>query len=175
MYLDFMYNSHFTYIEIYYIIKLTEHPTFIDKIRDITERGISMRLWHIDIIPMLPRGQLLAQWRELNSVFAKEDKHILINYIYEYPKEDLLLYTLAVIDEMQQRGYKIRAFEKMNCYFDTIEKPEPYQPYQHHHNFEYLEICYYNLKEKFLRGQKDYDEPLFLNLEQLYFDTSKLR
>ena len=35
-----------------------------------------MRLWHIDLIPYLPKSQLLAQWRELNSIFKKQDKHI---------------------------------------------------------------------------------------------------
>lgn len=39
-----------------------------------------MRLWHCEIIPYLPKTQLIAQWRELNSIFAREDKHILINY-----------------------------------------------------------------------------------------------
>ncbi|WP_233732664.1 pyrimidine dimer DNA glycosylase/endonuclease V [Lysinibacillus sp. YS11] len=71
-----------------------------------------MRLWHIDLIAYLPKGQLLSQWRELNSIFAKEDQHILINYIYEYPKEDLYLYTEKVMDEMKKRGYQIRTYEK---------------------------------------------------------------
>ncbi|MEK4229859.1 pyrimidine dimer DNA glycosylase/endonuclease V [Solibacillus sp. FSL H8-0538] len=127
-----------------------------------------MRLWHIEVIPMLPRGQLLAQWRELNSVFAKEDQHILINYIYEYPKEDLLLYTEAVVGEMQRRGYKIRVYDKMNAYFHGVKKPEPYKLFAHHHNFVYLEICYFNLKEKFIRGQKDYEKGLFEQLEAFY-------
>lgn len=38
-----------------------------------------MRLWHIDLIPYLPKTQLISQWRELNSVFKKQNKHILIN------------------------------------------------------------------------------------------------
>ena len=45
-----------------------------------------MRLWHYKLIKegLLPDSQLLAQWRELNSIYVKEDKHILINYIYRY-------------------------------------------------------------------------------------------
>ena len=36
----------------------------------INKRGKTlMRLWRIDLIPYLPRTQLLAQWRELNSIF----------------------------------------------------------------------------------------------------------
>ncbi|WKT78961.1 pyrimidine dimer DNA glycosylase/endonuclease V [Lysinibacillus fusiformis] len=116
-----------------------------------------MRLWHVDLIAFLPKGQLLSQWRELNSIFAKEDKHILINYIYEYPKEDLFIYTEMVIGEMKKRGYQIRTFEKMNKYFEELGAVEEKTPFKQHHNKEYLEICFYNLKEKYIRGQKDYD------------------
>ena len=51
-----------------------------------------MRLWHIDLIPYLPDLQLIAQWRELNSIFKKQDKHILINYIYNYDKVFMALF-----------------------------------------------------------------------------------
>lgn len=125
-----------------------------------------MRLWHTDLIEFLPKGQLLSQWRELNSVFAKEDKHILINYIYEYPKEDLYIYTQLVMAEMTKRGYKIRAFEKMNNYFGELTVEKTYPPFARHHNDEYLEICYFNLKEKFIRGQKDYEKIQYDGLQK---------
>ena len=67
-----------------------------------------MRLWHYKLIPFLPRSQLLAQWRELNSIFAKQDRHILINYVYEYQKKNLYYYTNLVLDEMRKRGYKTK-------------------------------------------------------------------
>ena len=76
-----------------------------------------MRLWHVDILPFLPRSQLLAQWRELNSIFKRQDQHILINYIYDYGKEDLYLYTNEVLHEMRKRQFNIRTFEKMENYF----------------------------------------------------------
>lgn len=117
-----------------------------------------MRLWHIELLEFLPRGQLLAQWRELNSIFSKEDNHILINYIYDYPKDDLYLYTEKVMNEMRARGYKIKAFDKMNTYFADLNEVEDITPFKNHHNTEYLQICFYNLKEKFIRGQKDYEE-----------------
>ncbi|MER2106690.1 MAG: pyrimidine dimer DNA glycosylase/endonuclease V [Solibacillus sp.] len=127
-----------------------------------------MRLWHTDVIPALPKSQLLAQWRELNSIFAKEDKHILINYIYDYPREDLLLYTNIVLAEMRKRGIQIRTIDKMARYFEHVAEPPHYTPFAQHHNAEYLEICYFNLKEKYLRGQKDYREEQFLLLQKLY-------
>ncbi len=127
-----------------------------------------MRLWHTDIIPFLPKGQLLSQWRELNSIFAKEDQHILINYIYDYPKDDLYAYTKKVLEEMTNRGYQIRTFDKMERYFSELKDVNVVKPFEHHHNDEYLEICYYNLKEKFIRGQKDYDTALFQKLDAYF-------
>ena len=69
---------------------------------------IFIRLWHVDIIPYLPNSQLIAQWRELNSIFKKQDKHILINYIYDYDKAYLLDYTTFVLNEMHKRNIKHR-------------------------------------------------------------------
>ncbi|MDM5232819.1 pyrimidine dimer DNA glycosylase/endonuclease V [Lysinibacillus pakistanensis] len=123
-----------------------------------------MRLWHVDLLKYLPKGQLLSQWRELNSIFAKEDKHILINYIYEYSKNDLYVYTEKVIEEMKKRGYQIRSYEKMNKYFENLESVKHVKPFKNHHDNEYLQICYYNLKEKFIRGQKDFEEEMYNNL-----------
>lgn len=127
-----------------------------------------MRLWHTDVIPFLPKGQLLSQWRELNSIFVKEDKHILINYIYEYPKDDLYIYTEKIMEEMKNRGYKIRTVDKMERYFAELDEVKVDTPFKEHHNDEYLEICYYNLKEKYIRGQKDYDTALFKSLETYF-------
>ena len=128
-----------------------------------------MRLWHHEMIDLLPKSQLLAQWRELNSVFAKEDRHILINYIYEYPKEHLFAYTTLVLEEMQSRGFNIRTVDKMDRYFADIDRqPFTEDPFPLHHNDEYFEICYFNLKEKFLRGQKDFDKERFEKLADRY-------
>ena len=127
-----------------------------------------MRLWHYELIPYLPKSQLLAQWRELNSIFVKEDKHVLINYIYEYPKTDLYHYTELVLEEMKKRAVNIRTLDKMARYFDGLEIPSDYAPYKGHHNDEYLTICYYNLYEKFIRGQKDFSEQQFAALDAFY-------
>ena len=133
-----------------------------------------MRLWHHDLLPYLPRTQLLSQWRELNSIFAKEDKHVLINYIYDYDKIDLYLYTKLVINEFHKRGFKIRSFEKMNNYFLDMEVVEIQNSlFYNHHNKTYLQICYFNLKEKFIRGQKDYTKEQFKALQNYYNSIMK--
>mgnify|MGYP000990783656 CR=1 FL=1 len=130
-----------------------------------------MRLWHHDLLQYLPRTQLLSQWRELNSIFAKEDKHVLINYIYEYDKEHLYFYTEMVLNEMKKRGFNIRTYEKWNSYFKDIilkNKTKISNPFPKHHNKEYLQICYFNLKEKYIRGQKDYSDGMFRQLQSYY-------
>ena len=128
-----------------------------------------MRLWHIDLIDVLPRQQLLGQWRELNSIFKKQDKHLLINYIYDYGKRDLDVYSLYVIQELYNHGYKFN-LENYCSYFysdfnsNNIIDDVMYEitsndileafskPFKKHHNKEYLTICYWNLREKYLRG-----------------------
>ncbi len=121
-----------------------------------------MRLWHIDLVQngCLPKGQLVAQWRELNSIFKKQDKHILINYIYSYDKAYLKAYADKVIAEMKRRGYKIKSFENYYNYFDGIECKGEERFAEHDEN--YLTICYWNLREKYLRGQKDFDRETYI-------------
>ena len=144
-----------------------------------------MRLWHKDLIPYLPKQQLLGQWRELNSIYVKENRHILINYVYEYDKNDLLIYSLRIIMQMHIRGYKVN-FVNFCRYFGLEDKIEKFvyqfkqskeqfafysyaicvenglgwigEPFLIHHNEEYLKICCWNLYEKYLRGQEGFTE-----------------
>lgn len=136
-----------------------------------------MRLWHIDLIGYLPKSQLIAQWRELNSIFKKQDNHILINYIYNYPKSYLKNYAIKVKNEMYKRGYKINSFANYNNYFNHNSPmgtanycfviARGIERFQEHNN-EYLTICYYNLKEKYLRGQKDFTDEIWGKLNEFY-------
>lgn len=129
-----------------------------------------MRLWHYKLIQFLPKSQLLAQWRELNSIFKKQDKHILINYIYEYPKDDLGIYSNLVIQEMLSRGFKIKNFKNYEEYFKgmSFNACEMFnlKPFKNHHNFRYMQQCFYNLQEKYDRGQKDFDYNTYWKIER---------
>ena len=127
-----------------------------------------MRLWHYELIPYLPKSQLLAQWRELNSIFKKQDNHILINYIYDYPKTYLKAYADKVIAEMKKRGYKIKSYENYDKYFDFCKCKGDERFVEHDEN--YLMICYWNLREKYMRGQKDFDKSTFDKLHLFCFD-----
>lgn len=144
-----------------------------------------MRLWHIDLIKYLPNTQLIAQWRELNSIFKYQPKHILINYVYKYEKQPLLNYTLEVIREMTRRNINIKSFVNFYNYFDKArieldvcsDLKCSISMFNHtglerfyEHNDEYLTICYYNLKEKYLRGQRDFSNHIWNKLNSFYKD-----
>lgn len=129
-----------------------------------------MRLWHYKLIPFLPNTQLLAQWRELNSIFKKQDRHILINYVYEYPKYDLYIYAFKVMAEMIDRHYKIKSLDNFYKYFGFSETTFEFRfdknetPFIRHHDRRYLKQCFYNLQEKYDRGQKDFNEKQYFKL-----------
>ena len=131
-----------------------------------------MRLCHIDLIPYLPNSQHVAQWRELNSIYAKQDTHILINYIYNYTKTYLLDYSTVVLNEMHKRSIAIKSFDKYNNYFSGTHQSDRQLRYEEHDN-EYLTICYYNLKEKYLRHQKDFTKEIFEKLNEFYLTKIK--
>ena len=67
-----------------------------------------MRLWHVDLIPYLPNTQLIEQWRDLNAIYARQDNHIVMNYIYDYPLEYLDIYSLKVLDELEHRNIDVK-------------------------------------------------------------------
>lgn len=141
-----------------------------------------MRLWHYKLIPFLPNSQLIAQWRELNSIFKKQDKHILINYVYEYPKDDLFVYSYFILKEMDKRNIKVKSFKNFNNYFELKSTP-PIEsilyfgetPFLHHHTDRYLLQCFYNLQEKYDRGQKDFNQEQYIRLNLfVYREVGKL-
>lgn len=133
-----------------------------------------MRLWHIDLIPYLPKSQLIAQWRELNSIFKKQDKHILIDYVYDYSKAYLFDYSCMVLKEFRNRNFRITSTLNFYNYFyeysydARIPLKKEYECKFQEHNKEYLTICYWNLREKYLRGQKDFTADVWEKLDEFY-------
>ena len=138
-----------------------------------------MRLWHKDLIPFLPKSQLLAQWRELNSIYKKQDKHLLINYNYTYSKEHLYTYSMLVISQMIWRGYKIKSYENMNNYFEQgvntfssayydTHRIDYNNIFIEHHDEDYLVKCFYNLKEKYDCGQNDFSEEQWRAIRNIF-------
>lgn len=123
-----------------------------------------MRLWHKDLIPVLPRQQLLGQWRECCAI-AKSiaekgtPNHVLVNRIMEYPMSHFLFYIDSVVYEMSKRGYKANLLliekyfseEECNGVMDLMR----FNPTNAEevilsgwHNDRYLRQCLANLQEK---------------------------
>ena len=119
-----------------------------------------MRLWHWQLIPVLPREQLVAQWREISACAGniKEKgppNHILVNPIMDYPMNHFITYAAAVRGEMTHRGYKTmdKVWEKIVSVCDGDYNILPFNEiYKEWMDDTYWIICYYNLKEKWLRG-----------------------
>ena len=135
-----------------------------------------MRLWHYKLIRYLPQSQLIAQWRELNSIYKKQDKHILINYVYEYPKEELYWYSRLVINELLNRGINIKKTANFYEYFKDLDCNNYYKDsdlFKKHHTNRYLLQCFYNLQEKYDRGQKDFKESQYTLMNLFVFAEMK--
>lgn len=119
-----------------------------------------MRLWHKNLIAVLPREQLIAQWRECSAIAGAIQKngtpnHILVNYVVDN-LNSFVAYSYRVRQEMTRRGYrtmenvwtKIMSIVNTNIWKDlTLE-----EIFEKEHNFRYYVQCYYNLQEKYDRG-----------------------
>ena len=129
-----------------------------------------MRLWHKILIPVLPRAQLVAQWRELSACATNirtkgTPNHILVNKIMDYPLNHFVSYAAAVRAEMTKRGYKTmdRVWDNIcsvmgDSEYDIIPLKECFPEW---HNLRYYRQCYYNLEEKYDCGgitEKDWDQ-----------------
>lgn len=114
-----------------------------------------MRLWHKDLIPVLPRQQLLGQWRECCLIARSIQKHgtpnhLLVNKIMDYPMEHFWTYGVMIAKEMEARKYKCD-FERFAQYFplggyQEVSKDELFKDW---HTNRYLRQCFSNLQEKF--------------------------
>lgn len=125
-----------------------------------------MRLWHKDLIPVLPHQQLLAQWRECcciacNIAVNGTPNHILVNKILDYPSEHFYGYAAQVYAEMKCRGYQCDwdKFKRWtNKWPDVTPIHNEGRIFEDWHNDRYLNQCFYNLQEKYDCGGIPEDE-----------------
>lgn len=118
-----------------------------------------MRIWHTDLIKVLPREQLVSQWRECSSIAGAIQKngtpnHILVNFVLNYDFNHFISYAYYVREEMTHRGYRT-----MNSVWEKIVALKPNylmvpknELYRGKMNSDYFDICWYNLYEKYLCG-----------------------
>lgn len=133
-----------------------------------------MRLWHKNLISVLPRQQLLGQWREC-CLIAKNisekgfPNHLLVNKIMDYPLNHFWRYGLMMYDEMVKRGYK-PSFVKFSSYFSTEEilgASKLSSIFSDWHTYRYLTQCFYNLQEKYDCGGISKED--FEKINKFYF------
>ena len=70
-----------------------------------------MRLWHTQLIEVLPREHLVAQWRELSSIAGKiqlngTPNHVLVNFVTDYDFDHFISYAYYIRQEMNSRKYR---------------------------------------------------------------------
>nr|DAH11325.1 MAG TPA: Pyrimidine dimer DNA glycosylase [Bacteriophage sp.] len=143
-----------------------------------------MRLWHYDLLDVLPKQQLCSQLRECVAI-AKDiyekgtTNHILINPIMNYDLNHFRLYCNLVIKEMEKRGYNVsdKTKDKLNKYVNYYKgriripirgekrililncNEDKYESlFGDWHTSRYLKQCLYNLEEKYDRGGITHEE-----------------
>lgn len=113
-----------------------------------------MRLWHKDLISVLPRQQLLSQWRECcciakNIATNGTPNHLLVNKILDYPESQFNVYALAVRNEMLKRGYKCDWNRFIKWRINRNYEWDLKEIFKYWHNIRYLKQNYYTLMEKY--------------------------
>lgn len=137
-----------------------------------------MRLWHKDLIPYLPRKQLVAQWRECCAICSNiankgTPNHLLVNKIMDYNYAMFYSYIFLVIGEMLKRGYKINKNSENKCFenFRKIIERQYWNFYptneifENWHDERYLKQCLFNLQEKYDCGGISEEEWLKISNE----------
>lgn len=122
-----------------------------------------MRLWHKDLISVLPEMQLKGQWRECCGIASKLAKygypnHVLVNKIVNFPLDHFFCYTvLLVYKELDKIGLRPRdrSLEKFmndialaagHTNFSLVSHQDLFQGW---HSNRYLLQCVMNLEEKY--------------------------
>ncbi len=105
-----------------------------------------MRLWAEQLLPKLPRQQLLGQWRETAALLGNGwgKKHRIVDYVFKYDKNRLANYAYLVATEMERRGYRAN----LDILDGKYQSPITDSPIYPEHNQEYLQECIDNLANK---------------------------
>lgn len=126
-----------------------------------------MRLWHKDLLSVLPKQQLVSQWRECRAISGMMVKNggspnmILVNRICNYDLAHFAAYKELVRREMEKRGYRC-SFSVNDTFEYNLEECGGYdrtlceylvnnlsELFPGWHNDRYFLQCFYNLQEKY--------------------------
>ena len=124
-----------------------------------------MRLWHWKLIPVLPREQLVSQWREASVISGAIQKngtpnHLLVNKVLDYDFDHFISYAYYIRQEMARRGYKTmdKVWNKIVALKPNWQLIETYNLFPEWHNERYLIQCFFNLQEKYDCGGLSKDD-----------------
>lgn len=120
---------------------------------------ITIRIWHYALLPYLPDTQFKGQLCELVAIMHDwRDKgktnHLLINRAMEYPKSELYTYFLLYMSWYKERYGKwidckeFAEFADYKC--KDVQTTNEIGLFEGWHNDTYLNICLWNLYEKYL-------------------------
>ena len=116
-----------------------------------------MRLWHEQIIHLLPKNQLLGQHRECYALRGNgwNKKHKTVDYVFTYSPYNLFIYHSKIMDEMEKRGYTVSTEWRDKNYrgqkaesYSNLEETNISTPIYKEHNSDYLLECIENLAGK---------------------------
>lgn len=116
-----------------------------------------MRLWHQDLIPLLPRQQLLGQHREITALrgLGWGRQHATVDYVFHHCPYKLFQFHLLVMATMHERGY-----HPDPAWYDPLYRGRHCLPYKvltavpltnpiyPEHDAAYLQECLENLAGK---------------------------
>lgn len=140
-----------------------------------------MRLWHKDWIKLLPKEQLVAQWRELSAIAGAIQKngtpnHLLVNFVLHYPFDHFISYAKYIQNEMIRRRYRPSqaVFNKISALKPDWKEVPFDEIYKDKMNDTYFDICYYNLYEKILCGGiKEPDSLRIIHYYEIYWQIKE--
>ncbi len=116
-----------------------------------------MRLWHQNLITLLPREQLLGQHRECCALRGKGwgRKHATVDYVFKYSPYKLFKYHVLIMEEMKKRGYKPNILWENMLYrgsscepYNVMDNMELDTIIYKEHDSKYLKECIENLESK---------------------------
>ena len=139
-----------------------------------------MRIWHKSLISVLPREQLVAQWRELSAIAGNiinkgNPNHILVNKVMNYPFNHFISYAYYVRKEMTNRGYKTmnKVWDKIISISDSDYNILSFEEiFPNWHDDRYFIQCFYNLEEKYDCGsinKEDWNKIIDLVEKENYY------
>ena len=135
-----------------------------------------MRLWHKDLISVLPRQQLLGQWRECCAIAKAIDEngspnHVLVNRIMDFDLSHFFSYGLLVFSEITKRGYNCDISKFLNRLprreqgYRSIDSRDIFPDW---HGTSYMDQCFYNLQEKYDCGTITEED--WRKIQKLYWE-----